>query len=133
MKSKLETLGWTIIVILMLAICGTCNAQKSSENVPEIRGLQELSGTISVFGPLVLPGDLGDWELDPVINRSVGLNARFPKNTYTAGYHRQNIFGEGYYAGIYNHKLKASLRLYNYDKGGPMLSVSKTFTIFKKK
>ena len=97
------------------------------------KGLQELSGTISVFGPLVLPGDLGDWELDPVINRSIGLNARFTKNTYNVGYHRQNIFGEGYYAGVYNHKLKASLRLYNYDKGGPMLSLSKTFTIFKKK
>ena len=131
MKSKLETIGWILLILLMFGICGTCSAQKTHPNQP--KGLQELSGTVSVFGPLVLPGDLGDWELDPVINRSVGLNARFPNNTYSAGYHRQNIFGEGYYAGIYNHKLKASLRVYNYDKGGPMLSVSKTFTIFKKK
>ena len=131
MDLKNNSLGWLLIILLMFGLCSTCKAQEKYPNEP--RGLQELSGTVSVFGPLVLPGDLGDWELDPVINRSVGLNARFPKNTYTAGYHRQNIFGEGYYAGIYNHKLKASLRLYNYDKGGPMLSVSISITIFKKK
>ena len=133
MKSKLETIGWILLILLMFGICGTLSAQRTPENDPGIRGLQELSGTVSVFGPLILPGDLGDWELDPVINRSVGLNARFPKNTYTAGYHRQNIFGEGYYAGMYNHKSKVSVRVYNYDKGGPMLALSKSFTIFKKK
>ena len=127
MKSKLETLGWILLIILMFAMVGTCSAQQESP-----KGLQELSGTVSVFGPLLLPGDLGDWELDPVINRSVGLNARFPKNTYSAGYHRQNIFGQGYYAGVYNHKSKISFRVYNYDAGGPMLALSKSITIFKR-
>ena len=97
------------------------------------KGLQSISITGGVFGPLVLPGDLGDWELDPVINRYGVINLTYPKNTIKLGYHRQNIFGEGYLAGIYNHKHKVNLVLYNYDKGGPMLSLSKTITIFKKK
>ena len=128
------TLSQKLILWATIFVAGilTCSGQYTTRQKSP-KGLQELSGTVSVFGPLVLPGDLGDWELDPVINRSVGLNARFPKNTYTAGYHRQNIFGEGYYAGMYNHKSKVSVRVYNYDKGGPMLALSKSFTIFKKK
>ena len=97
------------------------------------KGLQEISITGSVFGPLILPGDLGDWELDPVINRSGIINLRYPKNTIKLGYHRQNIFGQGVMAGIYNHKYKLGITVLNYDKGGPMISVHKTITIFKKK
>ena len=97
------------------------------------KGLQSISVTGGVFGPLILPGDLGDWELDPVINRYGVINLTYPKNTYKLGYHRQNIFGEGMLAGVYNHKHKINFVIYNYDKGGPMISLSKTFTIFKKK
>ena len=95
------------------------------------KGLQSVTGYGYVFGPLGLPNN-GVWELDPVISRGGAVQFHYPKNSYKIGLERQNIFGTTPVLGIYNKKLKLNVDARNYSKGGFMLSVSKTITIWNK-
>ena len=128
MKFKLDTLGWILLILLMFGICGTCSAQKTHPNQPK---LQSITVTPYAFGPLGLPNS-GEWDLPPVINRGIVTQFNYPKNVYKIGYERQNIFGSTPVVGIYNKKHKINLDFRNYSKGGVMLSVSKSITIFKR-
>ena len=131
MKSRIETIGWIILIMLMFGICGTLSAQRSPENDPGIRGLQSITVTPYVFGPLGLP-DTSPWDFKPIINRGVVAQFAYPKVIYKVGYEKQEIFRETPVVGMYIKKPRINIDLRYYSTGVPAVSISKSITIFKK-